>query len=149
MKNEKGLTLIELLATITIFFILGSLIFGVLINSQKNYATLSTKNSLSQEANLAIKIIKNYHYKVEPYTLSYNETKKNVSIIKGAETIPLVSDNYDATFKAGYSQYDPSVLTKSFNVQDFKKPLAIWLQISDKNGKTYEIDTTIFSYYGE
>lgn len=147
MKNQNGLTLIELLATIAIFATVSTLIFGVLLNSQNNYETLSTKNSLSQEANLAITLLKSYHREGQEFSIEYDDTTKKAFIVKGTDVVPLVSDPYSVSIKAGFGQYQD--FTSPFIVNDFKQPLFIWLQLYEQSGKSYEIDTTIYSYYGE
>ena len=54
MKNQKGVTLIELLATITILSIIGVIIWNVFIQGTKYSNTAVTKNRLIQESNIVI-----------------------------------------------------------------------------------------------
>ncbi|EKN65870.1 hypothetical protein BABA_18287 [Neobacillus bataviensis LMG 21833] len=72
MKSEKGITLIELLATLSILLIISSLLYGVLIGVKKTQENISNKNSLNQEANLIFSTIKRYHQKENKYEISYN-----------------------------------------------------------------------------
>lgn len=80
MKNERGISLIELLAVITILLILSSLLYSVLIGTNRNYHQISTKNQLQQEANLIIAAIKNYHHQNASYYLSYDDKSQTASI---------------------------------------------------------------------
>lgn len=50
--NQKGLSLIEVLATLTLLSIVGGLVFGVLINSMNIFEHQSNNNDVKQEANL-------------------------------------------------------------------------------------------------
>lgn len=50
--NEKGLSLIELLATLSMMTIVGALVFGVLINSLHIFNRESDNSDVRQEANL-------------------------------------------------------------------------------------------------
>lgn len=50
--NEKGLSLIEVLATLTMLTIVGALVFGVLINSLQITNHESEQNNIRKEANL-------------------------------------------------------------------------------------------------
>lgn len=50
--NEKGLSLIELLATLSMMTIVGALVFGVLINSLHIFNHESDNSDVRQEANL-------------------------------------------------------------------------------------------------
>lgn len=48
MNNEKGLSLVELLATIAILFIVSGIIYGVFFTFNNNYDRISHKNSMDQ-----------------------------------------------------------------------------------------------------
>lgn len=50
--NQKGLSLIELLATLSLLTIVGVLVFGVLINSLHIFEKQSDESDIRQEANL-------------------------------------------------------------------------------------------------
>lgn len=54
IRDERGLTLIELLATITILSIIGIVIWNVFIQGNKVSQKSMSKNSMVQEANLVI-----------------------------------------------------------------------------------------------
>ncbi|SFB16370.1 MULTISPECIES: type II secretion system protein [unclassified Bacillus (in: firmicutes)] len=146
MKNQKGITLIEVLATLAILSLVSTLIYGVFIGSQQNFKRISTKTSLSQEANLIVATIKNYHTKNNKYILSLDSSTQKASIGTTSANIPLHKDKlkilikYDVT---GTNTY--SVLTGPKEI-DSSKPLSLYIKITDQNGDFEEIETIIKRY---
>lgn len=70
LKNQKGLTLIELLATITVLSIIGLIIWGVFIQGTQYFQNAMTKNQMQQEANIILERIKNIHQTSDSYTIA-------------------------------------------------------------------------------
>ncbi|WP_160722005.1 PilW family protein [Bacillus sp. USDA818B3_A] len=77
MKKENGLTLIEVLATLTILFIITSVIYSVFFGVNKNYIKISQKNKEEQQVNLIFSTIKSYHTKNVIYELKYFDNTAN------------------------------------------------------------------------
>lgn len=77
MKKENGLTLIEVLATLTILFIISSVIYSVFFSVNKNYIKISQTNNIDQQANLIFSTIKSYHTKNVIYELQYVDNTAN------------------------------------------------------------------------
>ncbi|MGJ7912310.1 prepilin-type N-terminal cleavage/methylation domain-containing protein [Neobacillus sp. LXY-1] len=150
MKNQKGLTLVELLAAITILLLISSVIFGVLINSNKNYKSLTEKINLNQEANLLLATIRNYHQKQslhsfdsnnnEIYKLKYDPTTKKAYIGTSSATIPLQKDNVDIIIKID----DVEISGEQTIYPD--DPLYIYIKLYNQQGQSYEIETVIKQY---
>ncbi|OCA91268.1 hypothetical protein A8F94_05250 [Bacillus sp. FJAT-27225] len=147
MKNEKGITLIELLAAIAILSIVSSLVFGVLISSNKNYTKLSAKTDLSREANLIIATIKDYHLKKTSYILDYKDvssTEKRAYIGSSTPDIDLTKKNLNIKIKVGKTNGFEGTFPLTV---DTKEPLYIHLELRDKNvNKPYIIETVIKRY---
>jgi prepilin-type N-terminal cleavage/methylation domain-containing protein len=140
MENEKGLTLIELLATIVILAIVGSIIFGVLLNIQKNYQDQTSQNQLGQEANYIIAIIRNYHQKGSAYTITYDANRKVfIDGSLGKQQLGQDSQTVDILFGKDES------FTREDDTVDYN-PLFINVKITDQKGKSVEIDTIISNY---
>lgn len=57
MKNEKGITLIELLAVLAIGSVILSLIIGVTVNGQKTYSQQANSADQLTEIRYAVKVI--------------------------------------------------------------------------------------------
>lgn len=52
MKNERGMSLLEVLAVLVITFLIGSIAFGILFNGFKTYERVKIEASLRDEADL-------------------------------------------------------------------------------------------------
>ncbi|RSD23322.1 PilW family protein [Mesobacillus subterraneus] len=143
MKDERGLTLYELLAAISILFIASALIYGVFFGFNKNYNQISTKNSMDQNANLIIATIKRHHLKYDEYQITYNAAEQIAHIqVNGTEAI-LGDANYELQIKAGYPE--PETFTGAKVIKS-KYPLSISITLKDKRGQTYETETMIKRY---
>lgn len=144
MREEKGITLIELLITISILFIISSIIYGVLIGINKNFRQLSGNNNLQQEANLILTTIKNYQLKKSIYVVSYDSSKKVFFIGESTPTQQLGSSNLTSlTINDGFGSnilYLPNKKTI-----DTTKSKAITVHIELSNG-LYKFDTIIKRY---
>jgi hypothetical protein len=143
VKDERGLTLYELLAALSIFFIASALIYGVFFGFNKNYSQISAKNSMDQAANLIFATIKQHHLKYDQYIITYNDTDQSAYIgEKNANTI-LGDTRYKLQIKAGYPEAE--VLSGAHVIKS-KVPLAIHIILTDKNGQIYEQETIIKRY---
>jgi len=143
MKNERGLTLVELLAAITILFIISALIYGVFFGFNKNYSQISSKNSMDQAANIILATIKQHHLKYDQYKISYDETKKTAYIGEKAADKLVGDARYNLHIEIGYP--DAVAISGSKNI-DSSLPLSIQLTLNDKTGQTYEVKTIIKRY---
>jgi prepilin-type N-terminal cleavage/methylation domain-containing protein len=143
MKNDKGLTLIELLAAMTILLIISSLIYGVLIGANKNYQQISGKSNLEQEANIIISTIKNYHQSSDSYKISYNPFTKKAFIGVTTTNTQLGNNNISIDIKLGDPDYTDFSGEKGINTS---KPINLYLKLTNKQGQSYEIDTIIKRY---
>lgn len=70
MNNQKGLTLIEILAAVTILTIVGAIIWSVFLQGTNYSRTAMEKNQLIQEANIVITNLKNIHQESEWYQIT-------------------------------------------------------------------------------
>jgi type II secretory pathway pseudopilin PulG len=140
MKKESGLTIVELLAAISILFIIGSLIYGVFIGINKNYHQISSRVNLEQEANIMINTIKNYHQQQHSYLLSYDPIAKKAYIGTTSATIQLEPDNIDIVIKINDEDFS------GVGTIDSSIPLDISITLVSKEGQSYDINTIIKRY---
>lgn len=70
MKNERGLTLVEVLATITILSIVGIIIWQVFFQGINYSQKTITKNLMMQEANIITTSLLKVHQTVNSYEIS-------------------------------------------------------------------------------
>lgn len=80
LKNERGITLMELLAALIIFMIFGGIIWGFFFQSLKINETEVTKQQLKQEANLIIASIQEAHIKGQSYSIYINDTDTTLTV---------------------------------------------------------------------
>jgi tRNA threonylcarbamoyladenosine modification (KEOPS) complex Pcc1 subunit len=140
MKKESGLTLVELLAAITILFIIVSLIYGVFIGINKDYRQISSRVNMEQEANIITNTIKNYHQHQDHYLLSYDPTAKKAFIGGSSANIQLEPDTLDIVIKINNTDFS--------GVQsiDSSIPLDISITLVTKQGQSYSTNTIIKRY---
>ena len=72
MKNQSGITLIEVLATLTILSLLLGIIYSVFFNGLQYSSKAKNTVSIQQEANYLLTLLKEQHEKVNSYTVSVN-----------------------------------------------------------------------------
>lgn len=71
MNNQKGLTLVEILATITILSIVGILVWSVFLQGTQYSNEALTKNQLTQEANYVQVNLKDIHQNTDEYKIIF------------------------------------------------------------------------------
>jgi prepilin-type N-terminal cleavage/methylation domain-containing protein len=122
MKNEKGVTLIELLAALVIFGIFSVIIWGFVIQTSKANDIEMVKQSLQQEANLIVTTFDEVHRK---------SGIKEVFITED-NTLEILSESGD------YSVFNKPDVHYSLP-SEFRKP----------EGKNFSIDLTLTSIKNE
>jgi len=143
MKNERGLTLVELLGAITILFIISGIIYSVFLGFNKNYSQISEKNSMDQTANIILATVKQHHLKYDQYKISYDEKKKTAYIGEKTADKPVGDSRYKLQIELGYPE--AAAFSGSKNI-DSSLPLSIHLILNDKTGQTYEVKTIVKRY---
>lgn len=143
MKDERGFTLYELIAAISILMVASALIYGVFFGFIKNYNQISAKNNLDQEANVIIATIKQYHLKHDEYIIDYNAATQSTQIgVKTSEQI-LGDARYSLQIKAGITEPESFTGEKVINSNS---PISIHLILKDETGQTHEMETMIKRY---
>ena len=143
LTNEKGVTLLELLATLVIFGLFSTIILAVFFQSFKVNDAELMKNSLQQEANLILSTFHEVHRKSDSYT---------VIIVTGGDSLEIISD-FEGTFlfdKPGVV-YSLSFLT-SGEIEILPKKTNFTMDLTLKSSDKPDIQTniqTIFSRIGK
>ncbi|RUL55132.1 type II secretion system protein [Lysinibacillus antri] len=150
LTNQNGITLLEILAVITIIAIVTPIIFGVLTNGQKEYNNQSGNNrqlsSISYAINLMTKDIRSY-----PTTLSIssNPTILEVKEVDGSPKSIYKLDESDPNNKKitlNGSTIADQIL--SYNIVESttlsgNKQRTITIQYLDDRSKNKKYETTI------
>lgn len=158
-RNETGLTLVELLVTLAIAFVIMGAVSGVLFQSFRSMEITDTQANLRQEANIIISMISSAHLSSFSASRTYNITYKKISdtdweISFGDQKV--TNTYYDLRLElkppTGTSTYifdtvntDPIGTVKTVIV-DKKTPLNVKkLTLTDKkdNTKKFDISTII------
>lgn len=143
MKDQRGFTLYELLAAISILFVASALIYGVFIGFNKNYNQISEKNNMDQAANLIIATIKQYHLEYDEYVIDYDTAAQSAKIGVNTNEQILGDSRYSLQIKAGLTEPEAFIGKK---IIYSNSPLSIQLILKNMNGQTYEIETMIKRY---
>ncbi|MDQ0214534.1 prepilin-type N-terminal cleavage/methylation domain-containing protein [Oikeobacillus pervagus] len=83
--DKHGLTLVEILAAITIFAILAPIIWGVLVTGQKIYVKQSTEVQFRDDADYVVTLVMNEFYS-EPFNYVEKCGKNCIKIIQSERT---------------------------------------------------------------
>lgn len=161
MKNEKGFTLVEVLAVIVILAIVGSILFNLLTSSNKEYKSQVDDTTNLNELSFIMKEI----------TRDFRKTK--IVDIQTNQVVFKTKENNQEKIIATYTKTDDNTLSKngapyqtkirSFCVQSTKEPSkrttdctntsstpsaqeGIYLNIENTNGK--RVETTLYSRGG-
>ncbi|WP_096202805.1 PilW family protein [Bacillus sp. FJAT-45350] len=150
MFNKRGITLIELLATLTLTFIVMGLVSSVLIQSY-NQKSISEKHSnLRQEANLIISTIREVHVN------SYSDYKIEYTIVDGVWKIVLDTQVITSQYYDIFLEFQPendvsstidtnSLENNSYSINPRTALHIKQLVLTDKSNpnNTFEISTII------
>ena len=135
LTNEKGLTLIELLAVLVISSILILLISGVLVGVQKQYKVQSDESEAIYNVTYALKVIAKDFRKAEKIELVEENNIKKLRF-----TIPdsIINDYYlsNHTLYKNTSPFVREVI--GFSVMEDNEIYTI--EIEDKSGKAIETE---------
>lgn len=127
MKNEKGITLVELLAALAILGIIVVVIVSVLSTGTTASNKTATKQQLQQEANLIVEVLRSEYLKSNNHVFNLSIEDEDGEQILLLDSRP-ISQGY--TYSFSDTEIDPNFDTK------FK------MTIMDTDGQFYEIETT-------
>lgn len=123
IKSERGLTLVELLAAITILGIAMTILSAVIINGMKASESTMTKQQIQQEANYIVETIRKEYL---------DNTEDNIILeISGDKLLmngAVISEGYEFTL-------EETMIYKSDTSAPFKLTI-------EKDSLTYTINTT-------
>lgn len=127
MKNEKGISLVELLAALAIMGIITVVIASVLSTGTTASNKTATKQQLQQEANLIVEVLRSEYLKSDNHVFVLNVEEENGEQVLLLNSRP-ISQGYTYIFSE--TEIDPNFDTK------------FEMRISDTDNQYYEIDTS-------
>lgn len=137
MKNQRGITLIEMLAVLTLISVVSILIIGIIVNSQNTYALQQSTNQTTTTIAYSVNVISSDIRKY-PNQLTVEDNRLIIDLGSGNEII--------------YQQHssDASLLRNQevliTQIQDFQVRLdnnTIWIIIIDSSGKEWSSSYTL------
>lgn len=160
MKNEKGFTLVEVLAVIVILAIVGSILFNLLTSSNKEYKSQVDDTTNLNELSFIMKEITRDFRKTKIVDIQNNQVVFKTKENNQEKVIATYTKTGDTLSKNG-SPYQTKI--RSFCVQSTKEPSkrtpdclstsktpsaqeGIYLNIENTNGK--RVKTTLYSRGG-
>ncbi|MEH7493473.1 prepilin-type N-terminal cleavage/methylation domain-containing protein [Neobacillus niacini] len=137
-RGEHGLTLIEVLATLTIISIVGVIIWSVFFQGYKFSKESISKNFIIQETNILITNLKRIHQTSENYRIENVDGKVNVYI--NGNTSPYVfappQMNYEVVVKIKKKDDDSDPVTIGSSDLIFPNDFDVYLGVlTSENGK--------------
>jgi type II secretory pathway pseudopilin PulG len=148
--NQKGITLVELLAALVLILLVAGIAWTALSIGFKHSAVETNKTNLQQDANLIVASLSREHRSNEKYSLSFDANKQLV--IKTCKTIDscpasaaytrVIDYNYDYTGTTiNGAVYDGGSFTEVV-VEPEKKHTVLMLKLKLSNN-TVTVNTTL------
>lgn len=128
MKDEKGITLVELLAALAILGIIVVVIASVISTGTKASNKTATKQQLQQEANLIVEVLRSEYLESNNHVFDLSIEEEGGEQILLLDSRP-ISQGY--TYRFSDTEIDPNFDTK------------FEMTVIDADGQYYEIDTTL------
>lgn len=137
IKNNQGLTLIEMLATITILFIIGGMVYAMLFQMFSNFNTSENRITARQEANLIIAHLTMIHQTSDKFEIEYESENffKTTADDDDSNTMMLGHKNY---------QYELRVASQTLSETN-----PITIDLTDEANKELKIDLTLSNEHDE
>lgn len=117
MNNQKGVTLIELLATLVIFGIFSTIIWAFMMQTFRTNEVEISKNQLQQEATLIINAIDEVHRNSISYSIKF-DSNEIIIIPQNSDKISFSNPNiiYDITPLLSRETVTPKTQNLTFNL---------------------------------
>jgi len=151
INNEKGITLVELIAAVALVTIVAVLIMTTLSIGIQHSVVEGEKTRIQQDANLIIAKLLDIHQKGDCYKLEITPEKDLVVLTYKDSTPqqcgheytksgPINSQNYDI------SAVNPSLGFEKINPHSQNHQIGIVLTLNSRRSITYGITTTLSRY---
>lgn len=140
--NEKGITLVELLAALSLFAVVSALVMTVLFNVFRNSKNISDNAQLRQDANLLVSTLRSHYNQddFEDFDVRLNDSK--ILLIKGQEVNSSMTSSIAELEINGENLISNENEEEKFVTVD-GTPLSIDLTLKNEAGQTYNLFTTI------
>lgn len=141
IKSQRGITLVELLATLALLSFIGIIIWGVFFQGVSFSQKSSTKNALQQEANFVITSLTKIHQTSDHYQISSDENKITVifSINNTTQSQDFSDSRFNITGKFVDNDTGEVVSQTNSAVVPNDDNISFVITISDKNNSQNQV----------
>lgn len=145
IRNERGLTLVELLATLTIIAFIGIIIWNVFLQGSKYAQNAGSKNSMIQEANFVIANLLKIHQTSDSYTINQNSScSVTVTYTKGSVQQTQVFDDQKLCISISLNNLPGTINPNLIDV-----PLTLTVSDKQNSNNTISVNSTLYRVKGE
>jgi Tfp pilus assembly protein PilV len=138
IKDERGLTLIEVLVTLILSMMIFGILFSILTRSVQNFHFIEGHTTIRQEANIVLTELNTVHKKTAAYSLSVDSTTKLLKVTYSDATVTLIGNS-----KYIYTINNPPIeITKNHSFLDLNITIAPANDPTNRS-KSYTINTII------
>lgn len=149
--NEKGITLIELIAALAIVSVIAVIAWTAIVTGFRHSIVETSKTQLQQEANLVVSKITNEHRRNDFYYLAMNAGKLEINNCNEDETDTAVCEGFSSLMGNDY-KYTGSIEGENFTdwdptkrIDPRKKHIQFILEVADpaKPERSVRVETTL------
>jgi prepilin-type N-terminal cleavage/methylation domain-containing protein len=135
-NDQKGVTLIELLAAITLSSIVIAIAFTALFSAIKMYNNNLAQARLQQEANIILSNLNQLIEKKGEITISLSNDSQKLTIATNDSTYTYDQNHYDITINSNKLQPGSSITLQT------DTPIPILLYVQDRNLSNQQVKVT-------
>lgn len=145
-QNQQGLTLIEMLITLSILSFIGILIWGIFFRGIDYSNKAISRNLMQQEANIIISTLTSIHQTSDSYKLDFSNCKISVTYKKDLSEQAEIYENQNFCFSNNSSFSNSPPLEIFPNNSDM--PLTLYIK-NIKNLSEFSIETVLYRLKGD
>jgi prepilin-type N-terminal cleavage/methylation domain-containing protein len=140
LRSQRGITLVELLATLAILSFIGVIIWSVFFQGANYSQKAVTKNALQQEANIVITNLKTIHRTSDSYQISDSGCKLTATITKNNKIQSQEFSNSKFCISARFTYINTgSDLTSTDSIDPNNQDISFEITIKDNNDSNNQI----------
>lgn len=145
LKNNRGITLVELIAALALVSMVAILIMTTLGIGFKHSIAEANKTSTQQEANLIVSKLMNQHRKGDCYFIKQGGSPNNYKIMAAPSQCTSLTEPTTGFKDISSSGYNVTLTSANKMINPTKEDYTLVAKVSYKNAN-YEINTKLTRY---